>query len=125
MNADAPGPAAESSPAVPHDPEQLRAHAARAAELLRVLASPHRLMVVCVLVEGERTVGELNARIALGQSALSQHLAVLRRAGVVTTRREGRRIHYAVAPGVATDIVARLYQAYCAPAAGGSATDGD
>lgn len=116
MNADSPDTAAEPPAAVPHDPEQLRAHATRAAEFLRVLASPHRLMVVCVLIEGERTVGELNARIALGQSALSQHLAVLRRAGVVTTRREGRRIHYAVASGVATDIVGRLYEAFCAPA---------
>ena len=65
----------------------LQPRADEAAALLRVLANPHRLLILCALVEGERSVGQLQARLALSQSALSQHLARLREAGVVVTRR--------------------------------------
>lgn len=89
------------------------AHAADAARLLKALANEKRLLLLCLLVEGERSVGELNARVDLSQSALSQHLAVLREDGLVTTRREAQTIYYALAPGPAQRIIATLHDIYC------------
>lgn len=73
------------------------ASAAEAARFLKVLANDSRLMVLCSLNDGELSVGALQARVPLSQSALSQHLAVLRREGLVATRREAQTIHYRVA----------------------------
>ena len=95
------------------DPESMREHAADATRLLKALANEKRLMLLCLLVEGERSVGELNARVELSQSALSQHLAVLRQDGLVTTRREAQTIYYAVAPGPAQRVIATLHDVYC------------
>lgn len=97
----------------PIDPEAMRAHAADAAQLLRALANDKRLMLLCLLVEGERSVGELNARVDLSQSALSQHLAVLRNDGLVTTRREAQTIYYTLAKGPAQRIIETLHGIYC------------
>ena len=94
----------------------MRAHAADAARLLKALANEKRLMLLCLLVEGERSVGELNARVELSQSALSQHLAVLREDGLVSTRREAQTIYYALAEGPAQQILATLHGIYCGPA---------
>ena len=94
-------------------------HAPRAAALLKALGSEPRLLVLCSLVDGPRSVSEINARVPLSQSALSQHLAVLREAGVVTTRRESQTIHYSLVPGPASKVMAALYAAYCAPAGRG------
>ncbi len=91
----------------------MRAGADQAARLLKAISNPHRLMIVCALAEGELAVRELNRRIDIGQSALSQHLAVLRRQRIVSTRREAQTIYYAVVPGVAADIVQQLYTAFC------------
>lgn len=71
-------------------------HAHEAARFLKVLANDSRLMVLCSLSDGELSVGELQQRVPLSQSALSQHLAVLRREGLVATRREAQMIHYRV-----------------------------
>ena len=100
----------------------VKAHAPEAAALLKALASEPRLAVVCSLVGGEQSVGEINARVSLSQSALSQHLAVLRAAGVVETRRASQTIYYSLAPGPAEEILAALYTAYCAPRAGARRT---
>lgn len=94
--------------------EQMRAHAGEAARLLKALANEKRLMILCMLVEGERSVGELNARLELSQSALSQHLAVLREDGLVGTRREAQTIYYALAEGPAQHIIDTLHRIYCA-----------
>lgn len=102
--------------ATPMDPEQMRLHAADAARLLRALANEKRLMLLCLLVDGERSVGELNARVDLSQSALSQHLAVLREEGLVLTRRDAQTIHYSLAPGPAAAVMHTLHGIYCAPA---------
>lgn len=83
------------------DARAMQAHAGDAARLLKALANEHRLLVLCQLVQGERSVGEINSRIALSQSALSQHLAVLREDGLASTRRDGQTIYYALAPGPA------------------------
>lgn len=93
--------------------ESMRAHASDAARLLKALANEKRLMLLCLLVEGERSVGELNARVALSQSALSQHLAVLREDGLVNTRREAQTIFYSLVPGPAERIIATLHDIYC------------
>lgn len=96
-------------------------HADSAARFLRALANPHRLQVLCVLDEDEMSVSELNERIPLSQSALSQHLKVLREDGLVTTRRESQTVYYRVAPGPARDVIAVLHDYFCTiPAANGS-----
>lgn len=96
------------------DGEAMQVHAADAARMLKVLANENRLLLLCQLVEGERSVGELNAGIDLSQSALSQHLAVLREDALVTTRREGQTIFYALKPGPAQEILKTLHGIYCA-----------
>ena len=100
-----------SAPAM--DPEAMRSHAGEAARLLRALANDKRLMLLCLLVDGEHSVGELNAKVELSQSALSQHLAVLREDGLVTTRREAQTIFYALADGPAQRIIETLHGIYC------------
>ena len=72
--------------------EALVENAERAAQLLRSIGSKWRLLVLCQLVKGEKSVGQLESIIGLSQSALSQHLAVLRTAGVIRTRREGKQL---------------------------------
>ena len=102
------------SDAMPNiDPEAMRANAGRASELLKALANDKRLMILCLLVEGERAVGDLNARLELSQSALSQHLAVLRNEGLVATRRDAQSILYSLVPGPAQRILQTLHDVYC------------
>ncbi len=99
--------------AVAIDPEAMRGHAGDATQLLKALANEKRLMVLCLLVDGERSVGELNAELDLSQSALSQHLAVLRADGLVDTRREAQTIYYSLATGPAQRIIETLHGIYC------------
>ena len=103
------------------DPEAMRTHAGEASRLLKVLANEKRLQLLCLLVDGERNVGELNACLDLSQSALSQHLAILRTEGLVEARREGQAVHYSLAPGPAQDVLETLHGIYCAAAGGGRA----
>lgn len=91
----------------------MRRNAGRAATLLKGLANENRLLVLCVLAEGEHSVGELNKRVDLSQSALSQHLAVLRGQGLVRTRREAQTIYYSLAPTDALRIISLLHDIYC------------
>ncbi len=97
------------------DAEDMATHAAAAAELLKALAHPARLMVMCRLVDGEASVGELQQQVGLSMSALSQHLAVLRELSLVTTRRQSQTIFYSLADGPALGVMQALYEAYCAP----------
>jgi DNA-binding transcriptional ArsR family regulator len=92
----------------------MEAHAESAARLLRAMANPRRLMILCALGEGELSVGTLNERIPLSQSALSQHLAVLREDGLVATRREAQTIYYQIRPGPALDVIRSLHGHLCA-----------
>lgn len=96
----------------------LAAHAEAAEALLKAMGNRSRLMVLCTLHEGELSVGELNARIPLSQSALSQHLATLRRAGLVTTRRECQTIYYRLGHAAASAVIATLHDLYCQTPAG-------
>lgn len=88
----------------------------RAATLLRALANPTRLMLLCSLVEGEHSVGELNERVPLSQSALSQHLARLREEKLVATRRESQTIYYRIADPMVLELIAPLHRRFCRPA---------
>jgi DNA-binding transcriptional ArsR family regulator len=96
---------------------QVETHAADAAALLKALGNEQRLLVLCMLLDGPHSVGEINARVPLSQSALSQHLAVLREARIVKTRRESQTIWYELARGPANHIMKALYAAFCAPPA--------
>jgi DNA-binding transcriptional ArsR family regulator len=91
----------------------IRPHAARAAALLKALANEQRLMILCHLVTEPLSVGELNERIPLSQSALSQHLGVLRAMGVVATTRESQSVIYSLPPGIVTRIIALLHEKFC------------
>ena len=93
--------------------EQMRVHAPDAADLMKALGNESRLMILCTLAEGERSVGDLNAMIPLSQSALSQQLARLRSRGIVTTRRESQTIYYSLADGPADRIIHLLHDIYC------------
>lgn len=89
--------------------------ASRAAALLRVLGNEKRLMVLCQLADGELSVGALQARVNLSQSALSQHLALLRKHGIVATRRESQTIHYRIADPAALRVIQTLAELFCPP----------
>jgi DNA-binding transcriptional ArsR family regulator len=95
------------------DPNQLQRRAQEASELLKALGNARRLMILCQLVEGEKSVGELVRRIGLSQSALSQHLARLRRDGLVSTRRSAQTIYYALAGAEARALLNALHGLYC------------
>lgn len=89
--------------------------AGRAAALLRLLSNEKRLIVLCQLADGELSVGEIQSRVGLSQSALSQHLALLRDEGVVATRRESQTIYYRVADHAAMRIIQTLAELFCPP----------
>jgi DNA-binding transcriptional ArsR family regulator len=97
--------------------DQMKVHASDAAALMKTLGNEQRLLVLCNLLEQPMTVSELNQRMPLSQSALSQHLALLREAGLVETRREAQSIHYSLPPGPVTRVIALLQDIYCAPGA--------
>ena len=88
-------------------------HADSATRQLKALANVNRLMILCILCEGELSVTELNELIDISQSALSQHLAKLRDDEIVTTRRESQTIYYSIADGVAKGIIQVLHDHYC------------
>ena len=94
----------------------MEAAADRASELLKSLANRHRLLILCQLVDGERSVGELAAFLGARDSTVSQHLALLRKDGLVQARREAQTIRYSLAPGPAQRILETLFAIYCAPA---------
>jgi len=96
------------------DPSQLQDKVGHAAQLLKALSNPHRLLILCQLLEGEKAVGELVTQIGLSQSALSQHLARLRRDDLVRTRRVAQTIFYAIEGAHARAILTTLHQLYCA-----------
>lgn len=93
--------------------QQLLPHAERAAALLKALANEQRLLILCNLLEGPLAVGELNERVELSQSALSQHLAVLRESNIVATTRESQTIRYSLPEGVVTQIITLLHAEFC------------
>ena len=101
--------------AIAHAPDltRMRSHAEDAAGLLRSVGNPQRLLILCELVAGETGVGTLLQRLELSQSALSQHLAVLREAGLVGVRREGVQAFCALADGPVRPLMQSLHAIYC------------
>ena len=95
------------------DPAVMRRNADAAARLLKTLANDQRLRVLCFLFDEELSVGEINERVELSQSALSQHLAKLRAAGIVATRRDAQTIYYRLASAAAGSIMKTLADIYC------------
>ena len=87
-----------------------------AAALMKALANEKRLMILCHLRDGESSVGGLQAHVGLSQSALSQHLALLREEGVVATRREGQTVWYRIADPAALKVILTLAEIFCPPA---------
>lgn len=95
------------------DIAQMQGNASKAAELLKAMSNEHRLLVLCHLGGGEMSVSEINERIDLSQSSLSQHLARLRKDGLVATRRESQTIYYRIADDVVIKLIQLLHSEYC------------
>jgi DNA-binding transcriptional ArsR family regulator len=96
---------------------EMQQHVGDAARVLKTLGNEQRLLILCNLLGQRLSVGELNKRVELSQSALSQHLALLREAGLVSTHREAQSIFYSLPAGPVTRIMALLQDIYCdAPA---------
>jgi len=95
------------------DLDRIQDNARRASTLLKAMSNQHRLLILCQLVPGEKCVGELEKIVGLSQSALSQHLARLRRDNLVSTRREAQTIHYSLAGEEASAVIETLYGLYC------------
>ncbi|WP_193496019.1 ArsR/SmtB family transcription factor [Nitrincola alkalisediminis] len=95
----------------------MKQNAAEAARLLKALGNDSRLLILCYLDGKELSVSELNACLDLSQSALSQHLAVLRRDGLVKTRRESQTIYYSLHGDKAIRLIGTLHEIFCPPEA--------
>jgi DNA-binding transcriptional ArsR family regulator len=95
---------------------ELQRSARRAAPLLKAMSNPSRLVILCQLCEGERSVGELEDEVGISQSSISQHLAVLRREHVVATRRDKQTVFYSLASEEVAALMATLHQVFCKPA---------
>jgi DNA-binding transcriptional ArsR family regulator len=91
----------------------MRENASRATVLLKSMANETRLMILCQLADGEHSVAELLELMPLGQSALSQHLAVLRRERLVKARREAQSVYYSLSSDEVRAIITTLYEIYC------------
>lgn len=95
------------------DPIQMAASAEQAARFLKTLANPNRLLILCILSQGERSVGELEGLLKIRQPTLSQQLAILRDEALVETRREGKQIFYRLASEETERVIGLLYELYC------------
>ncbi len=99
----------------PETPVDMKQSAANAAAFLKALAHEGRLMILCHLGAGERSVGELERLLDMRQAAVSQMLARLREEGMVKTRRDGKTIYYALNDGKTAQVIELLYGLFCAP----------
>jgi DNA-binding transcriptional ArsR family regulator len=95
------------------DPKKMASAAQKASELMKTLGHKDRLMVLCHLTSGEKSVGELAGLLEIPQSPLSQHLARMRKESLVSTRREAQTIYYTIASGEAARFVALMHELYC------------
>ena len=95
------------------DATQMTAAAGNASDLLKSLANPHRLLIVCQLLGGERSVGDLAGFLGIRDTTVSQHLALLRKDGIVVTRRAGQTIFYSIHSSPARQVLETLYRIYC------------
>jgi ArsR family transcriptional regulator, virulence genes transcriptional regulator len=96
-----------------HDVDRMASNAKRASEFLKALAHESRLMMLCILAEGEKSVSELEEHLGLRQPTVSQQLARLRADGLVATRRDGKTVYYSVASDEARTIINAVYDVFC------------
>lgn len=96
---------------------ELLERAGEASEFLKKLANPNRLMIVCALVDGERSVRDLEDSLGIRQPGLSQQIAELRDAGLIAGRKESKSVFYRLADERVAEIVSLLYRMFCAPKA--------
>jgi DNA-binding transcriptional ArsR family regulator len=96
--------------------QKMRSTVDKASDLLKALANRHRLLILCQLIERERSVGELAEFLGIRDSTASQHLTLLRRDGLVAARRDGQTIWYSISSAPARTLLETLYRVYCAPA---------
>lgn len=101
------------APARPGDAERMAENAQRAADFLKALAHENRLMILCILSQGERSVSELEQMLSLRQPTVSQQLARLRAEGLVATRRDGKTVYYSLASEQARVVVGAVYDMFC------------
>ncbi|WP_083300754.1 helix-turn-helix transcriptional regulator [Jeongeupia sp. USM3] len=99
--------------ASPPELAQMRSAAGAAVDLLKTLANQDRLLLLCRMSQGERNVGQLEADLDIHQPTLSQQLGVLRRAGLVATRKDGKQVYYSLANAAAIAVIGTLYQQFC------------
>jgi ArsR family transcriptional regulator len=97
---------------------QMHDAAAEAAGLLKALANPDRLLILCHLADGEKNVGELQDLLGLRQPAISQQLSRLRFEKLVESRRSGKTIYYRLCSAEVAQVIGLLYELYCAPTSG-------
>lgn len=97
----------------PLDIDLMRAAADRASDVMHALSNPDRLLLLCEMSQGEKSVSELEALLDIRQPTLSQQLGVLRNDGLVNTRRDGKRIYYSVADNKVLTLLNVLYDLYC------------
>jgi DNA-binding transcriptional ArsR family regulator len=95
------------------DLEEMKIAAAQACKLMKVLANPDRLMILCQLSQGELKVGEIETLLGIGQPTLSQQLTVLRVESLVSARRDGKNMYYQVTSPQALALIAVLYEQFC------------
>jgi DNA-binding transcriptional ArsR family regulator len=95
------------------DSDIMERAADQASDLLKALSNRHRLLIICQLIDGEHAVGELAEFLDLRDSTVSQHLALLRKDGLVTARRDAQTIYYSIASEPAREILKTLYQIFC------------
>lgn len=95
------------------DLEQMSQSAGRASALMKTLGHRDRLMILCHLAGGEKSVGQIAELLEISQSPLSQHLSRMRKEGLVETRREAQTIYYSLKSGEAARIVEVLYELFC------------
>jgi DNA-binding transcriptional ArsR family regulator len=95
------------------DPKAMRLAADEASTLLKALSNRHRLLILCQLIDGEKSVGDLAEFLGVRDSTASQHLALLRRDGVIASRRDGQTVWYRISSAPALNIMQILYATYC------------
>ncbi len=95
------------------DRTKLAVNAEKAETLLKLIANKQRLMLLCSLIDGEKSVSELEEKVEISQSALSQHLAKLRASNVVDFRKEGKNVVYKIVSVEATALLSTLYLIFC------------
>src|SRR5690554_4597858 len=97
------------------NPDEMRAAVDQASELMKALSNQHRLLILCRLIDGEKSVGQLAEFLGIRDSTVSQHLALLRRDGIIAGRRDGQTIWYRIQSEPARNVLTILYESFCEP----------